>query len=204
MAIHDTCLFIGDLKGVCFMLSFEEKSILVLYKRFYNTNYVPARNGNTEEHIKAQKMSYLLSLSSIVPINYGFVWDSYGPFSPFLQYNLKTIDEKDADVISFYSSINNDDAVFTPDDSIDGFFSITQKNVIDSISSKLLMKEYANDLKSWSELLGSIAFIYHNNMAYDDSFDSVNHTLLEKKPQYSDIQANKKAWDCLVSAGIIF
>ena len=63
------------------MLSYDDHAILILYRRFYDIDYPVKRENNTEAHIMAQKMCYLMD-RSIIPVgDYGFFWGKYGPYS---------------------------------------------------------------------------------------------------------------------------
>lgn len=183
-------------------LIFEQKAFLALYKRFYGQSYPAVIQGNTDVHVQAQKMGYLLSLVSIFIGDYGYLWDTYGPCSAALQDDLRFLDSHPEKVAEFYDEYPSDDRLFVPDGESGGFFSQSQGEMVDHIVKKLKIREHQEDIREWSELLGSLAFLSNCNMP-GAPFAKVNDALALKKAQNNDTAINRTAWKALMAVNMI-
>lgn len=183
-------------------LIYEQKAFLTLYRRFYGQDYPAVAQGNTDVHILAQKMGYLLSRVSIFIGEYGYLWDTYGPCSAALQDDLRFLDSHPEKVTEFYDEYPTDDRLFVPDGESGGLFSQSQGKTVDHIVKKLKIREHIDDIRRWSELLGSLAFLSNSNMP-GASFNQVNTVLVSKKAQYSNSTINHAAWKALTAANVI-
>ncbi len=183
-------------------LKFEQRAFLALYKRFYKRLYPAKVKNNTDAHIKAQKMGYIFSLYSIDIGEYGYMWDTYGPCSSALQYELKYLDENPMLVQKFYNKFPEDTALFTPDGDLSGLYTTTQGAQIDQLSAKLKIGDHSGDMKDWSERLGSLAYICRSRMP-GASFNVIHEKLSSIKPYFNDKEKNLQAWKALRAAKII-
>lgn len=183
-------------------LIFEQKAFLTLYRRFFGQDYPAAAQGNTDVHVQAQKMGYLLSRASIFIGDYGYLWDTYGPCSAALQDDLRFLDSHPEKVTEFYNEYPSDEQLFVPEGESGGLFSQSQGKTVDRIVQKLKIREHSEDIRRWSELLGSLAFLSSCNMP-GAPFAKVNVALASKKAQYNDPAINRTAWKALTAANMI-
>ena len=172
------------------MLSTEEKKIATAYRQLFGENYVPSLEHKTDNHVKAQKMCYLLSRINCDVVDVGFVWNTYGPFSVRLQDLLKRLDEKEAALCRFYE--NYDPKSILDDDVLEG---------VEKLKNKLEVKENAEDSRRWIELLASLSFLAHSELPTSD-FTCIQTTLKRRKPAFSSDWENTKAWKLLETIGV--
>lgn len=186
------------------MLSYDDHAILILYRRFYDMKYPAKTSQNTDAHIMAQKMCYLMDRSNIPVGNYGFFWDKYGPYSETLQNRLRHIDSNFNTVDMFYTDYPKDSNLLFNDDtnSSNGFFSLRRQNKVDELSEALSIHNHREDARYWVELLGSLLYLYQKGSSRE-KFENVNKWLKIKKPYLNDNSYNKKAWDSLKLAGLV-
>lgn len=184
-------------------LTFEEKIILVLYKKFYGEEYSIneqcAQKELTDKHVKAQKLCYLLSLYGLEIGGYNYSWDTFGPYSPRLQACLHELDRKYDDVRSFYNLQLDDSILFS--NSEGGLFWESDKIRIDSFFD-LIKNPDGDNNRDWMELLGSLAYLFHNVFPQGD-FSLINEELVLRKNKYNDTKINKKAWSTLLQAKLL-
>lgn len=183
-------------------LNFDERAILTAYKRFYGECYPAADPNKTEAHIRAQKMSFLLSVSGVNIGEFGYSWNFHGPYSAGLQSKLRALDFHANLVQEFYENNKNDTLLFSDGDSPSALFSEQQKTKIDNLSRSLKIKEGQNNKNDWPELLGSLAFLAQSVYPGTD-FETINTQLKQVKSKFSNDQVNLNAWNTLRTAGII-
>ena len=186
------------------MLSYDEHAILILYRRFYDIDYPAKRENNTEAHIMAQKMCYLMDRSTIPVGDYGFFWDKYGPYSELLQNRLRHIDKDSNTVDEFYKEYPQDSHLLFNDDinSNNSFFSLRRQNKVDELSKALRIQDHREDERNWVELLGSLLYLYQIGSSRE-KFETVNERLKNKKIYFNDDSINQKAWNSLILAGLV-
>lgn len=168
-------------------LTYDQKLILLLYKRFYKKQY-PIDNEMTQVHINAQKMCFLLQLKGIDIGEFGYSWNHYGPFSPGLLAVLRSIDTNKELVNEYYKSNNK----LTEEDD----------KKVSILIHDILLDKHNHDIEDWMELLGSLAFL-SNYVLPGEVFNRVEIELNKKKARFNDSITNKKAWDTLISAGLL-
>ena len=183
-------------------LTFDERALLTAYRRFYGENY-PAKDGaNTDAHVQAQKMCFLLSLHGVSVGDFGYSWNYHGPYSAGLQSQLRALDQH-ADLVSeFYDAHQDECVLFSDSNEADALFTIKQKSLIDELSRSLKIPECGEEKRKWSELLGSITFLGRSVLPGAD-FSMVNSELQKRKPQYNDSNYNYSAWTLLEKIGIL-
>lgn len=183
-------------------LSFDERAILTAYKRFYGECYPAVDSSNTEAHVRAQKMSFLLSVGGVDIGEFGYSWNYYGPYSAGLQSKLRALDFHSKQVQDFYENNTNESLLFSDNDCPSALFSELQKMKIDKLSEKLKIKEGQNNKNDWPELLGSVAFLAKSVYPGTD-FETVNERLKALKDKFCNDQENLSAWNTLQAAGIL-
>lgn len=183
-------------------LTFDERAILAAYQRFYGENYPAIDGQNTDAHIKAQKMCFLLSVRGVNVGDFGYSWNYHGPYSAGLQSLLRALDQHSGLVSEFYDAHQDEYMLFSDSNKAGTLFSIKQKELIDTLSSSLKITECGEDKRKWSELLGSITFLGRSVLPGAD-FEMVNNELKKRKPQYNDNDYNYSAWTLLESTGIL-
>lgn len=183
-------------------LNFDERAILVAYKRFYGECYPAIDKNNTEAHIRAQKMGFLLSTAGVNIGEFGFSWNFHGPYSAGLQSKLRALDFHAKLVEEFYTSNPDDTLLFSDNDTPSALFSEQQKAKIDALSQALKIREGENNKNDWPELLGSLAFLARSVYPGAD-FETVNRQIKQIKSKFSDEQENLNAWKTLQIAGVI-
>ncbi|MBD5479647.1 MAG: hypothetical protein HDR08_16400 [Lachnospiraceae bacterium] len=171
-------------------LNFNQKSILDLYPKFYGKRYQCGLAGEeaTQEHINVQKMCYLMKRFGISVGNFGYSWDTYGPFSPGLQVALHDLDMRNEDVELFYEETEREQ--FYAD------------NRIERLISVLHLAEHGQDLERWMELLGSLAFLSYSVLPGED-FDCVRQELTARKSYFNDVDEEFAAWSILKEADML-
>lgn len=171
-------------------LSFNQKSILNLYQRFYGKRYQcgVTREEATQEHINVQKMCYLMKRFGIPVGNFGYSWDTYGPFSPGLQVALHDLDMQNEDVEVYYEETEGEQS--------------TVDNKIEHLINVLHLAEHGQDLERWMELLGSIAFLSYSVLPGED-FDCVRRELTARKSYFNNVDEEFAAWSTLKEAGML-
>ena len=182
-------------------LSIRDKSFLAMFRFFYGTNYPALIENNTEAHVKAQKMGYLLSMANFELGDYGYILDTFGPYSSAFQNDLKNLDTLNSEVTSFYEHFD-DSEIFTDETNLCGLFSVSLKDKIQKIINILQLRKHETDIRSWCELLGTIAFV-SNSIVPGATFTEAHQALIKIKPRFNNYDENKSAWDSLVSANII-
>lgn len=190
-------------------LSFDEKVILTLYQKFYAEEYPAPANARqigepermTDEHVKAQKMCYLLNLSGICVGGFNYTWNTYGPYSPGLQAELRELDRKH-DLVRDYYDLRLSDAVIFSDEDENSLFWSSDQESIKQLVDALEIPEDGAAVRDWMELLGSMAYISQNVFPHGQ-FAWVNEELVSRKHQYNDEEANKKAWNILLGAHLL-
>lgn len=186
-------------------LDFGEKVILTLYRKFYNSCYLTGGNSSdtflTDTHILAQKMCYLLSLKGFRINGYYYTWNTYGPFSPGLQTLLRKLDREKETVDAFYCA---SDAGSEPisEDKVKRMIAEGSDNQLDDMISGLQIRENETNLRSWMELLGSMAFLSQTVFPHGP-FSWINEELAHRKPKYQDVEMNKRAWNALYTIGLL-
>lgn len=183
-------------------LTFDERALLTAYRRFYGENY-PARDElNTDAHVQSQKMCFLLGLRGVSIGDFGYSWNYHGPYSAGLQSQLRALDQH-ADLVKiFYDSHQDEDLLFSDDNTVSALFTATQKSLIDELAGSLKIIECGEEKRKWSELLGSITFLERSVLPGAD-FGMINNELQKRKPQYNDNDYNFSAWTLLKKAGIL-
>ena len=189
-------------------LSFEEKAVLTLYQKFYDEEYpVPKDKRELEEsermtndHVKAQKMCYLLNLAGLNIGGFSYSWNTYGPFSPGLLVVLRGLDRKYMQVRAYYDKKLSDDVLYSS--SIDSVFWPESKTVIQTLKEALRISENKERIRDWVELLGSIAYISINEYPHG-CFEWINDELKQRKRKYINDDENNRAWEVLRSANLL-
>lgn len=171
-------------------LSFNQKSILDLYLKFYGKRYRCGVAGEeaTREHINVQKMCYLMKRFGIPVGNFGYSWDTYGPFSPGLQVTLHDLDMRNDDVEVYYEETKGEQS--------------SANNKIEHLINVLHLAEHSQDLERWMELLGSIAFLSYSVLPGED-FACVNQELVARKDYFNDAVEAFSAWSILKEADML-
>ena len=183
------------------MLSYDDHAILILYRRFYDIDYPVKRENNTEAHIMAQKMCYLMD-RSIIPVgDYGFFWGKYGPYSESLENRLRHIDNNFNAVDEFYKEYPKDSHLLFNDD-INSFFSLCRQNKVDELSKALCIHDHREDACNWVELLCSLLYIYQTGSSRQ-TFETVNSRLNTKRDCFNNSELNRSAWEALKSTRLV-
>ena len=190
-------------------LSFDDKVVLTLYKKFFGENYPApeelahggAPENLTDGHVKAQKMCYLLDLSGLRVGGYTYSWNTYGSFSPGLQAQLRRLDRLPADVSAYYGQDLSDSVLFANEGDENIFWAEDQR-CIHSLIAALCIPQNSGEARRWIELLGSMAYISQNVFPHGE-FEWVCDELVRRKPQYSNQEENRRAWDVLYSANLL-
>ena len=195
-------------------LSFQERRLLVLYRKFYGANY-PAVNGdNQNAHVKAQKMCYLLSLVGVGVGNYGFVWDQFGPYSEEIQTLVHGLDENGTKVQEFYNQYPDgevsDRVFFTNQSSIESLFRERDVFKIENTRRKFDIQpdsdspdEYGDtNMRRWTELLGSIAYISQSILPGAGKEQLVEWLVLVKD-KYCESEETNRALQILDDMGLL-
>lgn len=168
-----------------------EKRILVAFKAFFNENYLPSQI-NTDIHVKMHKMCYFLSRIDCDIINFGFVWNTFGPFSVALQEVLKSIDQKPEALQAFYRDCPPE--AILDEDVLNG---------IEFLRSGLQLNDHKGNQREWIELLGSLSFIAHSELP-TSSFEYINLVLKGRKSHFESDTENRMAWDQLIEIGVAY
>lgn len=178
-------------------LTFDQKKTLSAFEYFFEEKYNAddQTDNNTELHVCAQKMCYLLKTCNVEIGDYDFSWNFRGPFSPGLLVSLRSLDNNKGIVDEFYNGCDLENRK----KSYLGEYYIER---INEIKQDLKIKEHNGDISSWIEILGSLAYISRSIMPGAD-FERVNERLVKEKQQYSDIERNRDAWSTLRKVGAI-
>lgn len=174
-------------------LSYDQKKALIAYERFFGDKYDTQgrETGNTDEHIQAQKMCYLLKIAGIEIGDFDYSWNFKGPFSPGLLALLRSIDRKHQEVTNFYEHAS-EQSWLLPE----------QKEMIDGLKDYLEISTHQTQRMQWVEILGSMAYI-SRTLLPGAGFETVNQKLMKEKPEYSDEQENMHAWNLLNNANLL-
>jgi hypothetical protein len=174
-------------------LTFNQRTVVDLYPQFYGNSYPEQLHQEdvTRVHINAQKMCYLLKKVGIDVGNYGYSWNFHGPFSPGLLVLLHSLDSQEEDV-QYYCDNPEHPATFSDD----------EQEKVTSLIQNLHLAEHENDRSSWMELLGSLVFLSHSVLPGED-FANVVQELKSRKPQFSNDNENREAWDVLKTANLL-
>lgn len=179
------------------MLSHKQQAILASYKFFYDGQYVPNNESNTAEHIKMQKLKFILNVLGVFEFEDDFQWDKYGPFSYSLQDDLIKLDESKDLIVSFYSELEKND------NKIDGncplnMFVASNEDMIKNLRKILMIEEKPEKTVDWIELLGSLIYLAKIEMPIA-SKDRIIDELKERKDKY-EREEIKEAYEVLESA----
>lgn len=173
-------------------LSSEEKRILTAYREFFGEDYTPS-DHNTDLHVQAHKMCYLLKRFNCNIVSTGYVWNTYGPFSIYLQEILKDLDQNVELLKTFYKDNYDPELVLDPD-----ILSGIQK-----LRNGLEIIDNQNDSRHWVELLASLSFLASTVLPASD-FKTINSELKARKTSYMDDAENRKAWSLLKGLSIAY
>lgn len=168
-----------------------EKRVLIAYREFFGEEYAPSQTQNTDIHVRAHKMCYLMSRIDCDIIDDGFVWNTFGPFSVDLQEVLKQVDSKHNALQNFYKNQ-------TPNDILDADI----LEGIERLKNGLQVSSHKENSRHWVELLASLAFIAHSELP-NSEFDYINAELKDRKSTYECDQENKEAWVLLNQLGVV-
>lgn len=182
-------------------LNFQEKLILILYKKFFNENYDCQDRGKneqgiTQKHINAQKVGYYFSSMGIPVGDYSFSWDTAGPYSCVLQELLRGIDEKDNLVKELYAG--DTDEILSQ--LLESETQISQIN-----KACKAMREVIKDEERGAELMASLLYISKTVMPYFD-FESVKTELVRRKSYFGEKAYNsmsEKIWEKLAEVELV-
>ena len=167
-----------------------EKNILWAYNDFYAEKYRPVKS-NTDSHILAQKMVFLLGFITDKFTYNDFVWEKYGPFSDALQNELKQIDSNKNGVYAFYASGSN---------AVRGATEVNLSNTrIDLCIEDHIQKK---DIVLWVEALGSLVYIAKYILP-GESYNRINKELCVRKPKFKESPIPKEAWRVLRNQGLV-
>ena len=169
-----------------------ERRILTAYREFFNENYAPSQEQNTDIHVQAHKMCYLLSRINCDIVETGFVWNTFGPFSVRLQEILKQLDTKGDALQDFYQEYKPEDIL--DEDILEG---------IEKLKTGLKVSENKDNSRRWIELLASLSFLAHSELP-TSGFSYIISELKERKPSYKSDTENRKAWELLESLGVAY
>lgn len=198
-----------------FDLSFQEQRFLVLYRKFYGSNYPALTEDNTNAHVKAQKMCYLLSLKNVDVGKSGFVWDKYGPYSENIQNLVRELDKKGDEVRAFYERYPDDDVsnelFFSDQPSKESLFRKCDGEKIEKMRQELGIqadddKRDENDdtpVRRWTELLGTIVYISQSMLPGADKEQLDNKLVRIKKKYRDDYDLREKAFRILGETGLL-
>lgn len=168
-------------------LTFDQKRMLLAYKTFYDEPYIVANSQkNTDIHVIAQKMCYILKLMGINIGDYSYSWNTYGPFSPGLLVLLRTIDRSPEDIESFYASSEESGHILNQE----------TRNKIIHIKNALKIDEHTNDRLNWVELLGSLIYLANVELP-GESCDKVFERLKTYKGIEMDSKEKGNIWKML-------
>lgn len=178
------------------VFSSVEKRILIAFREFFGDNYCPSEEKNTDIHVQAQKMCYLMSRIDCDIVDDGFVWNTFGPFSVGLQKVLRQIDAKREKLSDFYSDFYKDheSSDMLDSDILEG---------IERLRNGLDLSSHKEEPRKWIELLASLAFIAHSELPTSD-FDYINEELKERKSVFECDKDNTEAWDLLNKLGVAY
>lgn len=190
-------------------LSFDDKVVLTLYKKFFGENYPgqqpPVQGGEpedlTDKHVKAQKMCYLLDLAGIRVGGYTYSWNTYGSFSSGLQAQLRELDCKSAEAVDYYNKNLSDDILFAAEGD-ENIFMPKDRDTIMSLLTVLHIPQGNKEAREWVERLGSMAYISQNVFPYG-RYEWVRDELVRRKSKYDQEDKNKEAWDILSEAKLL-
>lgn len=175
-------------------LTFEQKVILDLYKRFFGCQYPTegSFDDKTQVHVNAQKMCYLLKMDGIDIGDFGYSWNFHGPFSPGLLAVLRSLDLQDEQVRTYY------DSEIVQSESL----SDVDQEKITTLIAKLRLSEHVENRGDWMELLGSLTFLSHSELP-GESFDRIKNELRLRKDKFDDDSENSNAWNVLREANLL-
>lgn len=182
-------------------LNFQEKLILILYRKFFNKPYNCKNNetneqGIVQKHIDAQKVGFYFATMGIPVGDYNFSWDVAGPYSCALQELLKEIDGS-PDLVSELYAGNIDKTLLQL---LESRKQVSQINEACSAMQKVVKGE-----KRGAELMASLLYISKTVMPYFD-FESVNTELVRRKSYFSETKykdMSGKIWDVLSESKLI-
>ena len=172
-------------------LSFNQRSILALYPKFYGVKYQCGltQEKATQKHINVQRMCYLIKRFDIPVGSYGYSWNMCGPFSPGLQEALHDLDTKGEAVDAYY----DENAELFPEE---------ERKKTSRLIDILQLAKHIEDRGSWMGLLGSIAFLSYSVLPGED-FACVNRELVTRMNYYDNESRNLEAWNILENAGML-
>lgn len=173
-------------------LTFTQKSILVLYREFFEKNYVCCDLS----HIGIQNAIYVLQEKGVYPgQEYEFSWNgNYGPYSADLEGQLKALDLNSEIVKRFYYNYNE-----FGDQIIKYIYTEEQIKKLDECTTLI---EIINHYKKFEEVFGGLLFIGKTVFPSSD-FSIVNNELKRRKPHLNDDKINFVIWECLIYLGLI-
>ena len=157
------------------ILSYKDKRILAAYQLFYGEKYGGIAGGeNLLLHLKAQKMVYFLSNAGIYMGEYGFLWNTKGPYSSALQVDLKRYDHNSELVSKFYTEGKE-------------IFDGKTKKEINHIKT-IVLRQKPKDCEAvaWIELVGSLCFIWKAVMPYS-SDEKIHEEAIKRNPELRSI-----------------
>lgn len=181
-------------------LSYGDKVILTLYQGFYGEKYHSDISASTDdmtcEHVMAQKMCYLLSLKGFRIDGFEYTWNTFGPYSPGLQANLRSLDARNDLAIQFYAEQQKLAAPFQRE--INNLYANARLDgeQLGSLIEGLEIPEKKKQKRNWMELLGSIAYISHTVYPHGP-FSWVQEELFSRKSQFNNQEQNIKGWKIL-------
>ena len=177
-------------------LSYNQKAILNLYKRFYLEGYpsgIASDHTATQTHINSQKMFYLLKMYGVNVGDFCFSWNYHGPFSPGLLATLRSLDLQKHNIEDYYSnSDSSDNEMLFSDDN----------NKIEKLIDLLELKHHLENLSNWMELLGSLVYISNSVFPYED-YTLVVRELKNRKDKFFCEEENANAWHVLEKAKLL-
>lgn len=173
-------------------LTYDQKQALAAYKYFFGVQY-QTNNGqnNTDMHVAAQKMCYLLKVSGVDIGDYEYAWNKKGPFSPGLLALLRSVDRNEVLVNDFYAQLGQEEDVLKK-----------KAKKIAQLRDRLDIIKHKEEYVAWVEILGSLTYISRSMLPGKD-FSVVNDRFVQEKAEYNNKSQNLEAWRLLKKAKVL-
>ena len=185
-------------------LNYSEQLFLILFKEFYDRNYIcnnaeKLHDGILAEHLQAQKVAYLFSQANISVDDYTFIWDKKGPFSVGLQMMLKSLDKKSEDVEAFYQRYDENKNEYIED-------LLTEKQIrkmkliVDKLSKYIRCGDFKNVCNA-AEMIGSLVYLNQSVMPSCNFQDLLKELSIRKS--YLELYTSADLWSALKETGLV-
>lgn len=146
--------------------------ILPVYKSVFGEDF----DHNTFNcRLKMQKMVYLLQELGTSLGNYGFRWYKHGPYSQSLLDDM-------------YFATPNEPIIFSED---------SESNI--KKLTEMMKDMHGYEQHEWAECLASLLYLKKYILSSSADSDEIIQTLVNRKPHLNNSEANKAAYDLIVS-----